>query len=100
MRKRRPGAVVLDLVMPGVDGMSVLQHMQADPRLHGIPVIVVTGRSQEGALTAEYVTFARRTGLSVGEMMQCVKSGLDALHSVAPTGSGRLPPAASPGSPA
>lgn len=35
-------AVLLDLLMPGVDGMSVLATMKADSRLWRIPVVVIS----------------------------------------------------------
>ena len=35
-------AVVLDRMMPGVDGMEVLRRMQRDPRLRAVPVIMQT----------------------------------------------------------
>jgi CheY-like chemotaxis protein/anti-sigma regulatory factor (Ser/Thr protein kinase) len=34
--------VVLDRMMPGVDGMEVLRRMQQDPQLRGIPVVMQT----------------------------------------------------------
>lgn len=44
MRSERPALVLLDLMMPELDGMAVLAAMQEDPRLRGIPVIVVTAQ--------------------------------------------------------
>ena len=41
-RARRPDAVVLDIVMPGRDGWSVLQGLRAEPALAGTPIVVVT----------------------------------------------------------
>jgi signal transduction histidine kinase/DNA-binding response OmpR family regulator len=40
----RPTAMVLDLMMPRVDGFDVLQSIRADPRTRELPVIVVTAR--------------------------------------------------------
>lgn len=42
---RRPSVVVLDIMMPNIDGARVLSEMRADIRLRNVPVIVVTGRS-------------------------------------------------------
>lgn len=44
MAAERPDLVLLDLVMPGMDGFAVLEAMQANPATRDIPVIVVTGR--------------------------------------------------------
>lgn len=38
-----PALVVLDLVLPWVNGLEVLSTMRATPRLAAIPVVVVTG---------------------------------------------------------
>lgn len=48
-----PNVVVLDLLMPKVDGNQVYAHMQQDPRLAGVPVIVSTSdpaRAPSGVL--------------------------------------------------
>jgi signal transduction histidine kinase/DNA-binding response OmpR family regulator len=42
VRERRPDAVVLDVIMPDVDGWAVLRALKADPELAEIPVILVT----------------------------------------------------------
>ena len=42
LRSRRYHLVLLDLVMPEVDGQQVLAEMQGDRDLAGIPVIVVS----------------------------------------------------------
>lgn len=45
MRAEQPALVLLDLMMPELDGMGVLAAMQEDPRLRGIPVIVLTAQT-------------------------------------------------------
>ena len=44
MRRHRPDLVLLDLVMPGMDGLAVLTHMQADATLRRTKVVVITAR--------------------------------------------------------
>lgn len=39
----RPDAVLLDLIMPGMDGLELLAHVRAQPRYAGIPIAIVTG---------------------------------------------------------
>jgi CheY-like chemotaxis protein len=41
-RQLRPRAITLDVVMPGMDGWSVLAALKADPDLADIPVIMLT----------------------------------------------------------
>jgi len=40
----RPSVILLDLLMPGMNGMELLNNLKADPSLAEIPVIVVTAR--------------------------------------------------------
>ncbi len=39
----RPDVVLLDIVMPGLDGIEVLERLKADPELRHIPVIMISG---------------------------------------------------------
>ncbi len=41
-RQLRPSLITLDVLMPGVDGWSVLKELKADPELAAIPVMMVT----------------------------------------------------------
>ena len=45
MRRRRPSVVVLDLMMPVLDGFGVLAAMRADPLLAHVPAVVLTAKS-------------------------------------------------------
>ena len=46
MRKDHPDLVLLDLMMPEMDGWEVYQQMKADEYTKNIPVIVVTAKAQ------------------------------------------------------
>ncbi len=56
-----PDLILLDVVMPGMDGIETCRRLKADPTLADIPVIFVTARSEPadetGALTAGGVDF-------------------------------------------
>ena len=45
-RRLKPDLVLLDLMMPDMDGWEVYQQMKADDELKDIPVIVVTAKAQ------------------------------------------------------
>ncbi len=44
VRREAPDAVLLDLGMPGMDGMTFLEKLRSNPLHAGLPVIVLTGR--------------------------------------------------------
>lgn len=44
MEREQPSLVLLDLMMPVMDGFTVLEKMRASPRTTGIPVIVLTAQ--------------------------------------------------------
>ncbi|MDB4538191.1 response regulator transcription factor [Akkermansiaceae bacterium] len=44
--KNQPNLVVLDLMLPGMDGFSILKEMQRDARAAAIPVLMLTAKSQ------------------------------------------------------
>lgn len=44
--KNQPNLVILDLMLPEIDGYKILKKMQRDTRSHSIPVIMLTAKSQ------------------------------------------------------
>ena len=46
-QQRRPDVAVLDVGMPGLDGLEVLQRIRADDELKGTRVLLLTAKAQE-----------------------------------------------------
>jgi DNA-binding response OmpR family regulator len=46
-RAHRPDLVVLDVMLPGLDGFEVCRRLRADPGTAGVPIIMLTAKSEE-----------------------------------------------------
>jgi signal transduction histidine kinase/CheY-like chemotaxis protein len=96
-RENRPDAVLLDLLMPTLDGYGVIDVMRADPTLAALPIIVVTARERhEEPILAASLTVSRPGGLTISEVMRCARGALDCLVRPAPTDSAPAPRAVNP----
>jgi CheY-like chemotaxis protein len=45
IRERQPSAVLLDLLMPGMDGFEVVEALRSDPDTKSVPVVILTSKS-------------------------------------------------------
>ncbi|MEO3959432.1 response regulator [Chromobacterium piscinae] len=49
MASRRPAALLVDRMLPGIDGAAVVRKLRLDPALRTVPCILLTGADEEGA---------------------------------------------------
>jgi two-component system phosphate regulon response regulator PhoB len=57
--RARPDVVLLDWMMPEMDGFEACAHLKADPGTAGIPVIFLTAKSQESEIARGVALGAR-----------------------------------------
>ncbi len=57
-RERRPVVAVLDIGMPGLDGLQVLEQIRADEELRETKVLLLTAKAQESDVRRGYDTGA------------------------------------------
>lgn len=88
-RQLRPDLVILDLMMPEVDGFQVLQALRADPVVSDTPVLVLTARAQpvdrEAALAARADDYLAKP-ISQKELVDRVQELLNRRRGVAGQG--------------
>ena len=78
-----PELVVLDVMLPGIDGIELLRRMRADSRLAELPVVMATARGAEYDkihgldLGADYYL---TKPFGVMELVSCVKAVLRRVH--------------------
>jgi len=56
-RTKPPDIVILDLMLPGVDGLEVCRRLKADPKTRAIPIVMLTAKGDEADVV---------TGLELG----------------------------------
>ncbi|MFW6152696.1 MAG: response regulator, partial [Verrucomicrobiota bacterium] len=47
VKSKTPNLVILDLMLPGIDGLNVCKQLRADPATSGIPVVMLTAKGEE-----------------------------------------------------
>jgi diguanylate cyclase (GGDEF)-like protein len=99
LEKRTPDAILLDLSMPGIDGLTYLQELRKDARTHSIPVLLISARHESSTQVTglefgadDYVTkpfnypvlFARlKTHLRVRSLMNQLEDQKRLLQKIA-----------------
>jgi CheY-like chemotaxis protein len=68
------GAVLLDLVMPGMDGRELLRRIRAEPRLAELRVIVTTGYTGASARAGVPADAFLHKPFGVRELLQALRS--------------------------
>ncbi len=74
IKKVMPDIVVLDIIMPHKDGLTVLKELKAVPELKAIPVLMVSNLSQpsnvEEAKKYGAVDFVVKTDIALHELVE------------------------------
>ena len=96
----RPGLVLLDLHLPKLGGIDVLRAIKSDPRLKGMPVIIMSSSRDEADIQAVYELGANCYIAKPGsfEGLCSLVRFLEAFLSLPQHAGGLTPPV--PGSPA
>jgi DNA-binding response OmpR family regulator len=83
--KEIPDLIVLDIMMPRIDGYGVLEKIRANPRLKHIPILVYSNLAVEGEITRAKNMganeFIVKADLSPTEMVNKIKSYVDRTDS-------------------
>lgn len=75
LRERRPDVMLLDLIMPGVDGFQVLQEKSRDPAIREIPVIIISATDPtDEPIVSDTLTVTHSGGLSARDLLICIQA--------------------------
>jgi CheY-like chemotaxis protein len=87
LRHERVDLVLLDLVMPEMDGFQLLALKAQDPALSDIPVILISARDPLGQpIVSHALAVTCRNGLNSQELLACIESLTAILSKTSPRG--------------
>jgi CheY-like chemotaxis protein len=82
LRTRQPDVMLLDLIMPDMDGFQVLREKARDPSIRQIPVVVLSSRDPSGEpIVSKALNVAQGSGLSVRNLLTCIEAISEILSS-------------------
>ena len=50
IQERRPAAVILDVMMPGLDGIETMRRLREEPETAALPILLVTAQASSAEL--------------------------------------------------
>jgi len=75
LRQRQPDIMLLDMVMPEMDGYRVIRELARDERISDIPVVAISGQDPTlGLNRGNAVTIVRPAGLDMGDVLTCLQA--------------------------
>jgi chemosensory pili system protein ChpA (sensor histidine kinase/response regulator) len=77
----RPHLIILDLMMPRVDGFQVCQHLGDDPRLAGVPVVVCTASGRKARELPSAPAALLQKPVDPADLLAAVRRALPVEHS-------------------
>jgi signal transduction histidine kinase/CheY-like chemotaxis protein len=73
LRQQKVDVILLDLIMPEMDGFQFLAEKEKSPEWQDIPVILISARDPQGQpIVSNTLTVTRNGGLSVNQLLACV----------------------------
>ena len=75
LRSRRPDVMLLDLIMPGMDGFSVLKQKRQEEAIRDIPVIAISALdAAPGGYATSFLNVTRGGGINLQEFLRCTEA--------------------------
>ncbi|MEJ2556664.1 MAG: GAF domain-containing protein [Anaerolineae bacterium] len=88
VRQRKPDIIILDLMMPEVDGFAVLEALKREPETRSIPVIVITAKSlteeERQSLSGQVEVLLRKGLFTEHELLEDLGKALSRVESRQP----------------
>ena len=88
-RRFKPDIILLDIIMPGMDGGDVANQLRSDPELRNVPIIFITATASgkaaanDGLVSGGYLYLSKPVALD--DLMRCIETCHAANASHPPT---------------
>lgn len=80
IKSEKPDLILLDLILPGIDGFEVLSKMKDDPLLSSTPVIILSNLGQkedvEKGLKLGAIDYLIKAHFTPGEIIEKIRANL------------------------
>ena len=81
-----PDVILMDLIMPGMDGFQILAEKSRDPSISHIPVIVISARDPVGEpMLGNTLSITQSGGFTVASLMDCLQAMSNVFSPLAKT---------------
>jgi signal transduction histidine kinase/CheY-like chemotaxis protein len=85
LRETQPDVVLLDLIMPNMDGFQLLTRCKDDPSLRRIPVLVISAQDPAGQpIVSSVLAVTHRGGLSARQLLTSIRALSQAIAGTGP----------------
>jgi CheY-like chemotaxis protein len=92
LRERQPDVLLLDLIMPGLDGFQVLQQKSEDRAISDIPTIIISSRDPVNEpIVSDSLTVTRSGGFSARDLLESIEA-VSSVLTPQPQPDGPAPP--------
>jgi|SRR3989338_2249408 len=73
-----PDLILLDLILPRIDGFAVLEKMKSEPKLASLPILILSNLGQKEdvtrAMSLGAVDFLIKSNFTLGEVVEKIKA--------------------------
>jgi len=80
VRRHLPNLIVLDLIIPGIDGFAVLKELKGDDKLAKIPVVVLSNLDKESDIKSTIALGAKehivKADVKIEDILRVIKRNL------------------------
>jgi len=82
--RNSPDLILLDLLMPNLDGFAVIEHLHQDVQFSDIPIVVITAKEltedEQSWLNQRITSVVRKQNMTTEQMLQEIRSALHRYH--------------------